>query len=191
MAAPAPSPSPEPRGSHEPDESVVDEGEYEFAPEEEPSRFRALRPKLTVALLVGVLAVYLVLALDRAVLLMSSGDPVLIVLGIAMLALPLLGAALIWLEIRFGRSAERLAVELGAEGGLPIDDLPRRPSGRAVRSAADERFAVRQAELEEDPGDWRRWFRLSLAYDDAGDRRRARGALRRAIALHDGKTPQG
>jgi Flp pilus assembly protein TadD len=35
------------------------------------------------------------------------------------------------------------------------------------------------------PDDWAAWFRLGLAYDDAGDRRRAREALQRAIALHD------
>jgi hypothetical protein len=185
VAAPAPFPSPDP----EPHQDAP-EDEDEFEADSEPSRWRALRPKLTVAVLVGLLAVYLVLALDRAVVLLGTGDPVLIALGVCMVVLPLLGAWLVWLEIRFGRSAERLAVELGAEGGLPVDDIPRRPSGRAVRSAADERFAVVRAEVEEDPDDWRRWFRLSLAYDDAGDRRRARGALRRSIALHDGKSPR-
>lgn len=165
----------------------LDDG-LDFVDEEPPpGRWRAARPKLTVVVLVGVLAVYLLLALDRAVILIGTGDGVLVALGIGMLVLPALGGWLVWLEIRFGRSAERLAVELAAEGGLPVDDLPRRPSGRAVRSAADARFMLRRDEVEEEPGDWRRWFRLSLAYDDAGDRRRARAALRRAIALHDGR----
>jgi len=147
------------------------------------SAWQAAKPKVIVAVLVAVLAVYLALALDRALILLRTGDVVLVALGVGMLLLPGLGAWLIWLELKFGRAAERLADELAAEGGLPVDDLPRRPSGRVVREAADERFAQRQAELEEDPDDWRRWFRLSLAYDDAGDRRRARAALRRAIAL--------
>jgi hypothetical protein len=151
---------------------------------EDRSAWQAAKPKVIVAGLVAVLAVYLALALNRAVLLLRTGDAVLIGLGVCMLLLPALGGWLIWLELRFGRAAERLADELAAEGGLPVDDLPRRPSGRVVREAADERFAQRQAELEEDPDDWRRWFWLSLAYDDAGDRRRARAALRRAIALH-------
>ncbi|MFI5956987.1 hypothetical protein [Cryptosporangium sp. NPDC051539] len=143
-----------------------------------------MRIKLTVAVLVAVLAVYLLLAIDRAIVLVRTGDLVLVGLGAAMFALPVLGGWLVWLEIRFGRDAQRLADELAAEGGLPVDDLPRRPSGRPVREAADERFQERRTEVEADPEDWRRWFRLSLAYDDAGDRRRARSALRKAIALH-------
>lgn len=145
-----------------------------------------MRSKATVAVLVAVLAVYLVLALNRGLILLRTGDAVLVGLGAGMLALPVLSGWLIWLEIKFGRAAERLANELAAEGGLPVDDLPRRPSGRVVRQAADERFRERQVELETDPDDWRRWFRLGLAYDDAGDRRRARSALRRAINLHNG-----
>ncbi|MFG1923934.1 hypothetical protein [Cryptosporangium sp. NPDC048952] len=144
-----------------------------------------MRQKVTVAALVVVLAVYLALALNRAVILLRTGDAVLLALGVAMVLLPVLGAWLIWLEIKFGRAAQRLADELYAEGGLPVDDLPRRPSGRVVREAADERFRERQAEVEADPDDWRRWFRLSLAYDDAGDRRRARHAARKAIALRN------
>ena len=31
--------------------------------------------------------------------------------------------------------------------------------------------------------DWRAWLRLGLVYDASGDRRRARAAVRRAIAL--------
>ncbi|GAA3384372.1 hypothetical protein [Cryptosporangium minutisporangium] len=148
--------------------------------------WQAAKPKLIVAVLVAVLAVYLGLAVDRALILFQTGDLVLVGLSIGMLILPLLGAWLVWQEIKFGRAAQRLADQLADEGGLPLDDLPRRPSGRPVREAADERFTLRQVELEEDPDDWRRWFRLSLAYDDAGDRRRARAALRRAIAIHRG-----
>jgi Flp pilus assembly protein TadD len=37
--------------------------------------------------------------------------------------------------------------------------------------------------VEDAPDDWRTWFRLGIAYDDAGDRRRAREAMRRAISL--------
>ncbi|SHM42961.1 hypothetical protein [Cryptosporangium aurantiacum] len=145
-----------------------------------------MKIKAIVAVLVVVLAVYLAIAVNRGLVLLRTGDLLLVGLGVAMLALPLLASWLVWLEIKFGRAAQRLADELADEGGLPVDDLPRRPSGRPVREAADERFAVRQAELEEDPEDWRRWFRLSLAYDDSGDRRRARAALRRSISLHDG-----
>ena len=72
-----------------------------------------------------------------------------------------------------------------AAGGLPVDDLPRRPSGRVDRAAADEAFGRYKAAAEAAPDDWRVWFRLSTAYDAAGDRKRARAAMRTAIAHHD------
>jgi len=37
--------------------------------------------------------------------------------------------------------------------------------------------------VEAHPDDWRAWYRLGLAYDASGDRRRARGAVRQAIQL--------
>jgi cytochrome c-type biogenesis protein CcmH/NrfG len=80
-------------------------------------------------------------------------------------------------------ATQRLGEQLAAEGGLPADDLPRRPSGRVDRDAADAVFARRRAEAEAAPDDWRSWYRLGIAYDDAGDRRRAREAMRKAITL--------
>jgi Flp pilus assembly protein TadD len=57
--------------------------------------------------------------------------------------------------------------------------------------AADVRFAERQREVEADPDDWAAWFRLAVAYDDAGDRRRARSAMRSAIERYDPHTSGG
>jgi Flp pilus assembly protein TadD len=96
-----------------------------------------------------------------------------------------LGAYLVGRELQFGRRTEALARELEAAGGLPVDDLPRRPSGRIDRAAADEAFEKYKAEAEAAPDDWRAWFRLSTAYDAAGDRKRARATMRAAIARHD------
>jgi predicted Zn-dependent protease len=61
--------------------------------------------------------------------------------------------------------------------------LPRRPSGRIERDAADALFHTIQAELDADPDNWRRWYRLARAYEFAGDRRRAREAMKTAVAL--------
>ena len=72
---------------------------------------------------------------------------------------------------------------LADEGGLPVDDLPRTPGGRIVRGAADAQFPAYQAEVEAAPEEWRAWFRLSCAYDAAGDRKRARSAMRQAGKL--------
>src|SRR3954465_4985185 len=93
------------------------------------------------AVVIGVVfVVYAVLLGWRGVLLIGTGDPVAVVLGIAVLVIPLLGAVLVWRGGRVGRQTETLARELEATGGLPIDDLPRRPSGRIDRAAADEAF---------------------------------------------------
>jgi Flp pilus assembly protein TadD len=51
------------------------------------------------------------------------------------------------------------------------------------RDAADAWFEQRRAELEAHPDDWRHWYRLAHAYDIAGDRRRARTTMRKALDL--------
>lgn len=132
----------------------------------------------------AVLAVYLVLVGYRGVLLIAHGGIVATLLGIGVLLLPVVGVVLLVREIRFGRAAERLGRELDEQGGLPTEELPRRPSGRIDRDAADVLFARRQAETEKAPHDWRAWYRLAAAYGDAGDSTRGRRALRHAIDLH-------
>lgn len=142
------------------------------------------RSKAVVAVLVVVLAFYAVLIGVKGVAMLASGSPAGVLLGLAVLVLPVLAVVVTWREIEFGRRCAGLAGELAAEGGLPADDLPRRPSGRVDRQAADAHFTRMRAEAEADPDDWRSWFRLSLAYDAAGDRTRARAAARHALALH-------
>jgi hypothetical protein len=144
-----------------------------------------MNAKRTAILLAVVFVAYAVLLGWRGVLLIGTGDPVAIVLGVAVLVIPVLGAYLVWRELQFGRQTEVLARELEASGGLPVDDLPRRPSGRIDRAAADEAFGKYKAEAEAAPDDWRVWFRLSTAYDAAGDRKRARATMRAAISQHD------
>ena len=142
--------------------------------------------KRVVVVIAVVFVAYAVLLGWRGVLLIGTGEPVAVGLGLAVLVIPLVGLYLVWRELQFGRRTEALAQELDLEGGLPVDDLPRRPSGRIERSAADAAFAQYQSEVEAAPDDWRTWFRLSTAYDAAGDRRRARASMRTAIARHDG-----
>lgn len=137
-----------------------------------------------VVLLIVVLGVYLGLVGWRGVLLVREGTPAAVGLGIGVLLIPVLAAVLVWRELRFGFATQRLGRELAAAGELPVDDLPRQPSGRPVREAADAAFAGRKAAVEAAPDDWGAWFRLAVAYDDAGDRRRARAAMRTAVDLH-------
>lgn len=146
----------------------------------------AVRTRNLAALVTVGVAVYLVLLAGRAVALIGTGEPVAVGLGVAVLVLPLLGVWMLVTTWRSGLRVQRLSRRLDAEGGLPdVSDLPRRPSGRVDRAAADEWFAQRRAEVEADPGDWRTWYRLAHAYDIAGDRRRARATMRRAIELEE------
>lgn len=146
------------------------------------------RSPRTAALVVSVLLVgYFVVLGTRAVALIAAGGIVPVSLGLAILVLPVLGALLVWDQLRFGARTEYLARKLDAEGALPeVDHLPRRPSGRVERAAADAWFDEKEAELREAPRDWRAWYALAQAYDLAGDRNRGRKAMRRAIELERG-----
>lgn len=148
-----------------------------------------MKPRTVAAILALAVVVYILLAGVRAWALVVTGDPVLVVFGIAVVVVPVIGVWLLWRELAFGWRTQQLGRTLGEEGGLPVDDLPRTPSGRVDRDAADARFELYQAEAEATPEDWRCWYRLAIGYDDARDRKRARAAMRRAIALHDADPP--
>ena len=139
--------------------------------------------KIWVGVIIVLLVGYLGATLQRAWLMLSEPDPVAKGLGIALVVLPIIGAWALSRELLFGARMSKLARTLEAEGGLPVDDLPRTPGGRIVREAADREFLVYKAEAEAAPEDWRSWFRLSCAYDAAGDRKRARESMRHAISL--------
>ncbi|MFF1878742.1 hypothetical protein [Leifsonia sp. NPDC058230] len=143
-----------------------------------------MRNRIAAIVMAVILAVYLVLVFERAVMLIATGVAVAIIMGVALLVLPLVAAWAIGRELLFGVRTEKLVKILDAEGGLPVEDLPHRASGRPLRDAADEDFPTYKAEVEGAPTSWRAWFRLGLAYDASGDRRRARSALRESIRLY-------
>ncbi|TFC25917.1 hypothetical protein E3O53_06240 [Cryobacterium sp. TMT2-18-3] len=142
-----------------------------------------MKGRLAAGLMALLLVFYLVLVGWRAVLFLQSGEIIGIVIGVALLVLPLVGVWALVAELQFGRNSERLVRRLEAEGGLPVEELPIRPSGRPMRDEADAEFPIYKAAVDAAPDDWRAWFRLGLAYNSSGDRRRARGAIRTAIAL--------
>ncbi|MYS78121.1 hypothetical protein GTY88_48050 [Streptomyces sp. SID5926] len=146
-----------------------------------------MRAKITYLVTAAVLVFYFLLVGSRGVLLIKTGTLLTVTFGVAVLILPVIGLWFLWKNTQFVRRANALAAELDAEGGLPVDELKRTPSGRVDRESADAVFALRKAETEDAPGDWRSWFRLAVAYHDARDTPRARKAMQRAIALHDGK----
>jgi cytochrome c-type biogenesis protein CcmH/NrfG len=145
---------------------------------------RSLRIQLTIAFMCAALLVYLVLLGRTAVLMIGSGRAVAVVLGVALLILPAIGLWAMIATLRAGFAHQKLA-RLVAEDGMELDvsALPRRPSGRIERNAADALFDTVRAELDSDPDDWRRWYRLARAYDYAGDRGRAREAMKKAVEL--------
>lgn len=136
-----------------------------------------------------LLVLYIVAVAGSGLNLVRTGEPVAVFLGAAVLVLPVLGAWLLVREWRTAMAVQRMADELALSGGLDVDDLPRTPGGRVDRGAADAAFARARAGVEDAPEDWRAWFRLGFAYDAAGDRRRAREALRTAVRLRRGAAP--
>lgn len=141
------------------------------------------RSVLGVAVMSVLLVLYFVFAGIRAVALLASQEPIPVMMGAAMLILPLIGVWALVRELQFGRSATRLADRLAAEGGLPEEPVATHPSGRPVREDADAAFPRYRDEAEADSASWRAWMRLGIVYDACGDRRRARGAIRQAISL--------
>jgi len=148
-----------------------------------------VRARTAGLVMAALLVLYLVFVVQYAVILLGVGEPVATGMGIALIVLPLVGAWVLAAELVFVFRGERLLSRLRAEGGLPVDDLPRLPSGRPDPVAADAQFPQYQAEVEESPESWRAWLRLGLAYDASGDRSRARWATREAIRLSRASGP--
>ena len=148
-----------------------------------------LRVQLLIAFLCLALVVYFVMLARTAVALLRTGTPVAVALGIGVLILPLVGSWVLVATLRAGLAHQRLA-RLAAEAGreLDVEDLPRTPSGRIKRDAADALFHTVRAEVEADPDSWLGWYRLARAYDYAGDRTRARETMRKAVALQAGES---
>lgn len=139
--------------------------------------------KLGVAVMSALLLLYLVAVAQLSISLIVSDDWLARIIGVALFVLPVIGAWAMAAELIFGLRSQKLSDRLDEEGELPVNELPKRPSGRPDRVAADAEFPRYREDAEKHPDDWRAWFRLGLAYDASGDRRRARQAIRRAISL--------
>jgi hypothetical protein len=147
--------------------------------------------RIAVWVMAALLLLYIVLVGQRAWLLLMSGEGVAVAMGVALAVLPLIAIWALGRELLFGVHAERLGKRLETEDALPHDDVAVRPSGRVMREDADAVFPLHRADVEAHPDDWRAWYRLGLAYDASGDRRRAREAVRTAIRLERGTRRAG
>lgn len=147
---------------------------------------RTLRIQLLIGFMCVALVVYFVLLGRVAMAFITSGSVAAIGLGLAVMVLPFIGLWAMASTLRDGLIHQRLARLIDEDGmELDVGSLPRRPSGRIDRAAADALFDQVRDELEADPDNWRRWYRLARAYDYAGDRRRAREAMRKAVELQE------
>ena len=138
--------------------------------------------RLSFLLVVAVIGYFFVVGY-RGFSLLGRPEWDLKLLGLVVFAFPLIGAWIVVVELRFGFTTQLLAEELNAEGAPPEPEMPRLPSGRVDRKAADSYFHERRAIVEADPEDWHGWYYLAVSYDLAGDRRRGREAMRTAARL--------
>ncbi|MBF6173946.1 hypothetical protein [Nocardia blacklockiae] len=137
-----------------------------------------------IAFLVLALAFYFVLLGRIAVELIRDGGVAAVAIGVGVLILPILGVWIVGTSLRAALAHQRLARRAHDEGAeLDVSDLPRRPSGRIEKDAADALFEQVRREWEADPENWRTNYRAARAYDYAGDRGRARESMRRAVEL--------
>ena len=139
--------------------------------------------KFGAIVMTGLLGVYLTLVGERSIALVNSAQPVAVAIGSLMLFLPLVAAWGIFLELRFGLRIEKLGNLLKKENAWPRFDFEFRPSGRPTKESAEAIFSRYRDAAEQDSSNWKTWFALGLAYDAAGDRARARKAMRSAIAV--------
>ena len=143
-----------------------------------------MKTKIAVGLLTALTLLFVFLALWSALAFILADNWIAKVIGWCVVGIVAFGVWSLVRELRFGVNTEKLARILDEEGLLPEDDLPR-TRGRIDRAAADQDFEIYRAETEADPDNWRSWYRLGLAYDAAGDRKRARAALRDAITMYE------
>lgn len=142
-----------------------------------------MKNKIAVGLLTALTLLFVFLALWSAWAFILADNWIAKVIGVSVVGIVIFGVWSLVRELRFGMHTEKLARILEQEGLLPEDNLPR-IRGRIDRDAADREFQMYRTETEADPENWRSWYRLGLAYDAAGDRKRARAALRDAISMY-------
>ena len=131
----------------------------------------------------ALVIMYIAILGERGVLLLGQQSPVAKIMGGLILVFPLLALWGIARELIFGVQIEKLAESIEREGRWPNFEFKLRPSGRPERESALAEFGKYQELAQQSPDDFHVWFALGLAYDATGDRRRARAAMRKALAL--------
>lgn len=143
--------------------------------------------KIWVGVMSALTLVWVFSLAGRGVILLQEPDLVAKAMGFAILVLPVFAIWSVFSELRFGFRAQRLAEKLHAEGygGLALEY---RASGKATEESAKREFDRISAELNQQES-WQLWFQLGQSYEASGDRKRARAAIRKAIALANDAKP--
>lgn len=141
--------------------------------------------KISIIVLLVLMVIYLAAIGQMAWGLLTAGDRVWFapIMGAALVIFPVVGVIFVIKDLGFVQASNRLISQLAEAGQLPEDDLPKLPSGRTERAAADADFESWKARVEAEPNDWRNWALLALAYRESGDTARARRAMRQAISM--------
>jgi 4-amino-4-deoxy-L-arabinose transferase-like glycosyltransferase len=137
--------------------------------------------KIWLAVMVAITLLYAFLLFERGWVLLQDGQPIAVVMGIAILVFPLLAIATIFYEIRFGFRLAKLE-KLFTESGMQAPEYLLRPSGRAEADSGKQVFQQIKSQLEKDENNFLLWYLLADSYDKLGDRKRARSAARQAIS---------
>ena len=124
---------------------------------------------------------YVFTLLSRGLILLAEPNPLAVAMGVGIIIFPLFAFWALYAEIRFGLSSQKLQKRVVAMN-IPGLDLELRASGRATKESAEAEL-LRVQGIAEGSEDFAAWFLLAEAYEAAGDRKRARSAMRKAILL--------
>ncbi|MDE2591354.1 MAG: hypothetical protein KGL41_00650 [Actinomycetales bacterium] len=140
--------------------------------------------KLGAVVMTGLTVMYVFLLGEKGWVLLQQPNVIAKLMGGLILMFPAVAIWAIIRELIFGLKIEKLAGKVEESGQWPQFNFELRPSGRPTRESANAEFERIRGLVEANENDWLAWFTLGLAYDAAGDRRRARLAMRKALALN-------
>lgn len=138
--------------------------------------------KIWLVLIVAITLLYAFLLFERGIVLVQDGQPITLAMGLAILFFPILAIGTIFFELRFGVELAKLE-KLFLASDLQAPDYQLRPSGRAEKESGERIFNQLRQRIELDESNYFLWYLLADCYDKLGDRKRARGAARRAISI--------
>ena len=142
-----------------------------------------MKGKLSAAVMGVLTLVYVALLANTGFKLLGMESAIAKAMGTLILVFPILAIWLTFMEFRFAVRLEKLTDRIVAAGDFPVLDFEYRPSGRATKASAAIVFEEYAKKVAADEGNYLNWFAIGLAYEAAGDRRRARSAMRRALKL--------